>query len=129
MTNEVPQEHIFSMQYYPTDFFNSTNANDMPQGFEGCTILKEETKNLVCSSINENVAMPTGEIYKCYQNQLCLNKSLVDKLYNIRNQHYASEQRYDNVSTKYNFEVVKTVNLLLGVIGSILFIRYNKGSS
>ena len=122
MTTEVPQEHIFSMQYYPTDFFNSTNANDMPQGFEGCTILKEETKNLVC---NEDA----GEIYKCYQNQLCLNKSLVDKLYNIRNQHYASEQRYDNVSTKYNFEVVKTVNLLLGVIGSILFIRYNKGSS
>jgi len=122
MTTEVPQEHIFSMQYYPTDFFNSTNANDMPQGFEGCTILKEETKNLVC---NEDA----GEIYKCYQNQLCLNKSLVDKLYNIRNQHYASEQRYDNISTKYNFEVVKTVNLLLGVIGTILFIRYNKGSS
>ena len=122
MTTEVPQEHIFSMQYYPTDFFNSTNANDMPQGFEGCTILKEETKNLVC---NEDA----GEIYKCYQNQLCLNKSLVDKLYNIRNQHYASEQRYDNISTKYNFEVVKTVNLLLGIVGTILFIRYNKGSS
>jgi hypothetical protein len=126
MTTEVPQEHIFTMQYYPTDFFYSTNSNDIPDGFEGCTILKEETKDLVCSSMNENGA---GKIYKCYQNQLCLNKSLVDKLYTIRNQHYASEQRYDNVNTKYHFEVVKTVNLLLGIVGTILFIRYNKGSS
>ena len=45
----IPQEHLFTMQYYPTDFFYSTNANDMPNGFEGCTILSEETENIVCN--------------------------------------------------------------------------------
>ena len=128
MSNEIPQEHIFTMQYYPTDFFYSTNADDMPSGFEGCTIIN--TSNIKCSSMNnKDSTMTPGNIQKCYQSELCKNKTLVDQLFTIRNQHYASEQRYENVKTKQYFEVVKTANLILGIVGAILFIQYNKGSS
>lgn len=128
MSNEIPQEHIFTMQYYPTDFFYSTNADDMPSGFEGCTTIN--ASNIKCSSMNnKDSTMTPGNIQKCYQSELCKNKALVDQLFTIRNQHYASEQRYENVKTKQSFEVVKTANLILGIVGAILFIQYNKGSS
>lgn len=126
----IPQEHLFTMQYYPTDFFYSTNAQDMPQGFEGCTILGEESNNTICSAItSSNTNMSSGEIYKCYQNGLCKNQSLVNKLYQLRNNHYMSQELYDNTKQKYNFEVIKTLNLIVGIAFAIMFIHYNKPSA
>ena len=78
---------------------------------------------------NKDSTLTPGNIQKCYQSELCKNKALVDQLFTIRNKHYASEQRYENVKTKQYFEVVKTANLILGIVGAILFIQYNKGSS
>jgi len=126
----VPPEHIFTMQYFPTDFFYSTNGKDLPQGFEGCTILKEENNgNVLCKAVNTDPEMNSGEIYKCYQAELCKNQSLVNNLYTIRNQHSTSIERYDNVKNKYTFEVVKTVNLLIGVAICVLFIKMNNKAS
>jgi hypothetical protein len=128
--SSVPPEHIFTMQYFPTDFFYSTNGKDLPQGFEGCTILKEENDgNIICKEVNTNSEMNSVEIYKCYQAELCKNQSLVNNLYNIRDQHSTSNQRYGNVKNKYTFEVVKTVNLLIGIVVGILFIRMNNKAS
>jgi len=127
----IPQEHILTMQYYPTDFFYSTNAQDMPQGFEGCTILKEENdNNTMCNAkaFDSNTLSP-GEIYKCYQSELCKNKKLVDYLYQIRNNHSISQEKYDNISQKNNFEIIKLVNLLVGITITSLFIHYNKQST
>ena len=73
--------------------------------------------------------MNSGEIYKCYQAELCKNQSLVNNLYTIRNQHSTSIERYDNVKNKYTFEVVKTVNLLIGVAICVLFIKMNNKAS
>lgn len=134
MTNQedIPQEHLFTMKYYPTDFFSSTNANDLPQGFEGCTILQEESKGNMCKTIDNDKKQnntSSGEIYKCYQSELCKNKALANQLYNIRDNHYTSQERYENVKNKYHFEVVKTVNLLIGIIGVFMFIRANNKAS
>jgi hypothetical protein len=131
MTNQedIPQEHLFTMKYYPTDFFSSTNASDLPQGFEGCTILQEESKGNMCKMIDNDPNMSSGEIYKCYQSELCKNKALANQLYNIRDNHYTSQERYENVKNKYHFEVVKTVNLLIGIIGVFMFIRANNKAS
>lgn len=110
--------------------FYSTNAQDMPQGFEGCTILSEESNNTICNTIaSSNASMSSGEIYKCYQNGLCKNQSLVNKLYQLRNNHYMSQELYDNTKQKYNFEVIKTLNLIVGIAFAIMFIHYNKPSA
>ena len=145
---DIPQEHLFTMKYYPTDFFSSTNANDLPHGFEGCTILQEESKGNMCKTIDNDKKQnntsskkqnntsskkqnntSSGEIYKCYQSELCKNKALANQLYNIRDNHYTSQERYENVKNKYYFEVVKTVNLLIGIIGVFMFIRANNKAS
>jgi len=123
----IPQEHLFTMQYYPTDFFYSTNAQDMPQGFEGCTILGEMDQNIICSKVSSDT--PSGDVAKCYQGALCENQRLVNKLYQIRNDHYKSQEQYNNIQQKYNFEVVKTVNLIIGIAAAAMFIHYNKQSA
>jgi hypothetical protein len=129
---DIPQEHLFTMKYYPTDFFSSTNANDLPQGFEGCTILQEESNGNMCKT-NDNDKKKnntsSGKFYKCYQSELCKNKALANQLYNIRDNHYTSQERYENVKNKYHFEVVKTVNLLIGIVGLFMFIRANNKAS
>ena len=123
----IPQEHLFTMQYYPTDFFYSTNANDMPNGFEGCTILSEETENIVCNkSKNSGATISSDNMSKCYQKELCKNQTVVNKLYQLRNSHYKSQEQYENLKQKYNFEIVKTVNLLIGIVFAVIFIRNNK---
>ena len=126
----IPQEHIFTMQYYPTDFFSSTNAQDMPQGFEGCTILSEESNDkVICNSISSDPDISSGEIYKCYQGELCKNKRMVDHMYKIRNNHYIAAQQYENIENKYRFESFKMVNLFVGIVATIMFIHYNKQSA
>lgn len=126
----IPQEHIFTMQYYPTDFFYSTNAQDMPQGFEGCTILSEESNDkVICNSISSDPNISSGEIYKCYQGELCKNKRMVDHMYKIRNNYYIAEQQYENIENKYRFESFKMVNLFIGIIATIMFIHSNKQSA
>jgi hypothetical protein len=129
--SDIPQEHTFSMQYYPTDFFYSTNAQDMPQGFEGCTILNEKDKdsNVVCNAISSDPNISSGEIYKCYQGELCKNKKMVDHMYKIRTDHYIASQQYENIENKYRFESFKMANLIIGTIVAIVFIHYNKQSA
>jgi hypothetical protein len=125
----IPQEHLFTMQYYPTDFFYSTNSQDMPQGFEGCTILGEENKNIICNKITtDSATVSSTDVTKCYQSALCENQRLVNKLYQIRNDHYMSQEQYDNIKHKYDFEVVKTVNLIIGIAAAAMFIHFSKQS-
>ena len=101
----------------------------MPTGFEGCTILSEESPgSSVCNTISTNPGLPPGEIYKCYQGELCKNKDMVERLYTIRNNHYLATESYKNIESKYRFESFKMLNLFIGIIATIVFIHYNKQS-
>ena len=127
--DSIPQEHLFTMKYYPSDFFYATNNLDYPKGYEACEILNEEVEKSDCLKIPKDKSISSGKIYKCYQQELCLNKKLVDQLYNIRNNHFTSEEKYNNIDAKYFYEKIKSVNLVIGIILGIVFIRYNIQSS
>ena len=60
----------------------------------------------------------------CYKYELCHNKHLVNKMYEQRNQHLTSEEMYDDMYKKYQFAILKTVNLTAGIVGSLVFIYY-----
>lgn len=116
MSNISNKQYNFELNYTPYNFYYSTNQSDLPSD-NLCKVLKEEKND--CTD-NENVE-------KCYQNELCNNKDLVNTMYNRRNNHITANKSYQNLHTKYNYALLKTLNLSVGIIGTLVFIyHYNK---
>ena len=120
MSNISNSQYNFELNYTPYDFYYSTNGGDMPSDNK-CIVLEEEEKigNFQC----ENDAT----LDKCYHYELCKNKDLVNKMYAQRSNHITSSESYNNLYKKYNFGILKTINLSVGIIGTLVFIyHYNK---
>jgi len=115
----IPQERLFQLEYYPSDFFYSTNKVDLPD-MAGCEMLEYNQPN--CSSDSADLE----SLKKCYELELCRNKDLINKMYARRDYHGAASAKYNDYQAKYMFEVVKFMNLFIGVILSCLFIYYNR---
>jgi hypothetical protein len=47
-------------------------------------------------------------------------------MYEQRNQHLTSEESYNDLYKKYQFGILKCINLTAGIIGSLVFIYYYK---
>lgn len=112
------QSYQFDLQYSPYDFYSSTQSEDVPDENK-CKVLEEELKlgNFECKEDHIH-----GE--KCYQHALCKNRDLVKKLYNQRNGHLTSNEKYRNLHIKYNYALLKTFNLTVGIAGTLVFIYY-----
>lgn len=108
--SSIPQQQNMILEYTPADFFYLTNASDMPKGGCGST-------PIACTNISAGVA--------CYQQELCRNKELVEQMYLKRDKHSSAEAKYTDMQNKYKFEVIKTINLGIGIIASITYIYYN----
>ena len=120
MSNFSNKQYNFELNYTPYNFYYSTNQQDLPSD-NLCKVLKEENK-LKQFDCDDDV-----NVKKCYQNELCINKDLVNTMYNKRNSHITSDESYKNLHTKYNFALLKSLNLSVGIIGTLVFIyRYNK---
>mgnify|MGYP001185416535 CR=1 FL=1 len=111
------RQYNFELNYTPYDFFYSTNRGDLPNETM-CGVLEHQIKE---GSINcEN----NDNMLNCYQHELCKNKDLVNKMYKQRNDHATSNKSYDNLLMKYNYGILKTINLSVGIVGSLVFIYY-----
>ena len=119
-----------TVAYNPNDFFyvnaldssgnnfNSTNIN--------CYIY--ETPNVIstysrsnCSSANANV-----DKSKCYNTELCINKSNAKKINNLQTNHDGSSERRNDKNVDYNREILRSYNLGIGIlgIGTIFYFLY-----
>lgn len=107
----------YELSYNPYNFYFSTNRQDLPND-EVCQTLKQdkEDKMLDCDEM--------GSTDKCYQYELCKNQELAKELYEHRFNHETSEASYQNLLLKYNYGILKTVNLSAGIVGALVFIYY-----
>ena len=117
--SSIPQERLFQLEYYTSDFFYSTNRADLPD-MAGCEML--EYKKLDCSPENADVKT----IRECYELELCKNKDLIEKMYTRRDYHGAASAKYNDYQSKYMFGVAKFMNLFIGIIIAFIFIYYNR---
>lgn len=120
MSNISNKQYNFELNYTPYDFYYSTNKQDLPTSNQ-CKVLAEENRleTLNCSD--------DSTIDKCYKHELCKNNNLVNTMYERRNNHITSGESYDNIHLKYNFAVLKTINLSVGIVGTLVFLyHYNK---
>jgi hypothetical protein len=120
MSNISNKQYNFELSYTPYDFYYSTNRKDLPSN-DKCSVLEEENK------INAFKCDDDSNIEKCYQYELCKNENLVNTMYDRRNNHITSDEGYNDMQTKYNFAILKSINLSVGIIGTLVFIyHYNK---
>jgi hypothetical protein len=117
MSQYSNSQYNFELEFNPYNFYSATNKQDLPKEMV-CKVLAEESNELNCSD--------DANLQKCYNHELCKNKDLVNNMYLRRNDHYAAEESYANMLTKYNFSVLKSVNLAAGIVGSLVFIYYHK---
>lgn len=117
MNSVSNSQYNFELEFNPSNFYSSTNRKDVPNEMK-CKVLAEEASNLDCSN--------PANAQKCYEQELCKNQNLVKSMYTRRNDHYAADESYTNMVTKYNFSVLKSINLTAGIVGSLIFIYYHK---
>jgi len=62
----------------------------------------------------------------CYANEYCTNKTYATQLQTHSQKYLGKNQEYNDMSQIYNSEYIKSVNLMVGIIGVLSFIFYNK---
>mgnify|MGYP001095729410 FL=1 len=111
------KDHTFELSYDPYNFYYSTNRQDLPDE-NTCMELIEKHKDETLKCDN------SGKIQQCYQYELCKNKNLANEMFERRNNHITTNASFNNLHLKYQYAVLKTINLSAGIIGSIIFIYY-----
>jgi len=114
----IPQRQNVVLDYTPKDFFYLSSAS-MPDA-DTCAYIASISPD--CSQVKSNGA----NVNACLQQALCRNKALAEELYNKQNIHSGEDIRWQDVNHLYSFEMLKTLNLLIGIVVSGIFIYYNR---
>jgi hypothetical protein len=120
--SSIPQQKHIVLEYSPGDFFYVSQKSIMPSN--------EMCQNYLDASIDCTKTATTGDNYTaCLKQALCQNKSLVEQVYNKQNVHSGEDVKWRDLNLQYSAEMLKTFNLLMGIILSGIFIYYNRPSS
>lgn len=136
---QIPPTSQYVLSYNNNDFYSNNQAlvDNIFTKIEGSVIknknvqsfCKDKNSNSLfyrrnqCSGVVniENVSEPKK---KCaVLNELCKNNENYSKLKELQTTHYASNGRYNDTTQYYNTEMIKSVNLGIGIIG-LSFIIY-----
>jgi hypothetical protein len=79
-----------------------------------------------CVSSTCNGPSNTGGCTVCYNEEYCKNKNYATQLQTHSQKYLGKNQEYNDMSQIYNSEYIKSVNLMVGIIGVLSFIFYNK---
>ena len=63
---------------------------------------------------------------KCYNQDYCVNKNYATQLQIHSQKYLGKKQEYNDMSQIYNSEYIKSINLMVGIIGVLSLIFYNK---
>jgi hypothetical protein len=106
-----------TIAYNPNDFFYVTALNSSGNPFNNsdntnCQINRSTYGRNECSSTNS-----TDYKSKCYENELCINKSNAKKINSLQTNHDGSSERRNDKNVDYNRELLRSYNLGIGIVG------------
>jgi hypothetical protein len=116
-----PLNPRIDIEYNKNDFFYLTNAKDMSTG--GCKHIHDAAQVNCGANFKPN---DPNNVKLCYQNELCINKESVEKMYEAKKKHLQYQVQLRDLQTKYQNQMMTTFNLGIGIIGTIVYIYYNK---
>lgn len=109
------------LEYSPDDFYYLTNSKDIPKN--GCDRLYKITKDMCGSNLDTT---DEESVHMCYQNALCQNKTLSAQLFDMQTKHTQFEAQLEDITTKYRYQMSNALYLGMGIIGTIVYVYYNK---
>jgi hypothetical protein len=103
--------------FSPNDFFYLNVGSDMPED-KWCKDNKSKPVN--CSKVN------SANLNICYQQELCRNREMADTIFTKRNTHGESDAKLNDIYGQYMNEYMKSVNLGVAIILSLMFVYHNR---
>jgi hypothetical protein len=113
---------VVSLNYAVDDFFYKITKDDATNNpTQGrCSTLR--TASIDCTN-------PSGSAntwQRCYQLELCKNKEHADWIKEKQSKHQEYAVNATDIQSLYVTEIVKTINLGVGIAAIIIYIYYNR---
>lgn len=77
----------------------------------------------VCNKLKKNITVDTcnqinfrDNSFNCIRNEFCKNKELSKWIINNKDEYYSSKQKYLDIQSKYNNELLNITNLGIGIL-------------
>lgn len=121
----IPQQANIPLEFAPPDFFYLNPESDYNPTQCAAFSASQSSPGYSPPSCTSGSSRPE-DYARCYQYQLCQNKTLADQLYAKRDKHLASQKKYADYQIQSTFSYITTVNLGIGIIGGLTYIYYNK---
>ena len=115
----IPQQQIIPLEYTPADYFYLTNSSDTPSSDQCTGLLTTDAPS--CAGATDPLILK-----QCYQAELCRNQALVEQMFEKRGKHSKADTKLLDFKSKYQFEIVTSINLGIGIIGTLVYIYYNR---
>ena len=101
-----------NLQHDANNFFYIKAINEQIMASnKKCNDLKQKINVDTCNQINFN-----DNSLNCIQNEFCKNKELSEWITNNKDEYYGSKQKYLDIESKYNNELLNITNLGIGII-------------
>jgi hypothetical protein len=108
----VQNNTLFS--YY--DLYSVKNLDNV-----NCSLIKGNACVIGNCDGNNNIGCTN-----CYNQDYCVNKNYATQLQIHSQKYLGKKQEYNDMSQIYNSEYIKSINLMVGIIGVLSLIFYNK---
>jgi len=111
-----------TIAYNPNDFFYVTALNSDDKTFNNsnntdCSIYKTPIAISKYSRSNCPSLTESADKSRCYDNELCINKSNAKKINSLQSNHDGSSERRNDKNVDYNREILRSYNLGIGILG------------
>jgi len=115
-------DHVVSLNYAVDDFFYTITKDDVTNNpTQGkCSSLR----NADIDCTNPSDSATTWQ--RCYQLELCKNKEHADWIKEKQSKHQEYAVNATDIQSLYVTEIVKTINLGVGIAAIIIYIYYNR---
>lgn len=118
----MPNKTKIILDYEPDDFY-FYNSSQLPQK-SACEILKPYDDVLWEKKCYTNTS--PDYFLSCFQKELCKNRDYGNTLLEYSSRYSGSDEKLMNTNDIYNNELIKMVNLGIGIFGISFFIYYNR---
>lgn len=123
MNTETNPINQYIVSYNENDFYCNSIGNTVFKDILGNSYSSSSCKDTLCDDINNN---DIDKANKCnVLKGICINQKNHDTLKEIQTTHSVSTSRFQDMNSFYNTEVLKSVNLGIGIV-FLSFIIYRE---
>ena len=113
-----------TVAYNPNDFFYMNAKNS--EGAQAQNATGTDTSHKEYCKVKKSAGCKSGAkgIACTYDKALCINEDNQIKINNLQLKHDGADERHGDINIYYNYELLKSYNLGIGIIGVSIMIYF-----